>query len=322
MASVITVGYWSGYLSGLLAGSAIGWIASTLWFGTKASRVTEYNEDIEYNEDLPRSEWTCNTGCSCNPPEYSPILEKDSPEVPAVSSPSNSGDNVFYFRLTDKSLAGILENMRRDRQANDDGEFSFIPSPDNETEVDLDGAPASEAAPAKKNNENTEFIRSEEVDEMTGIFEEHSKVQGRSVEETLNVGRNLPKRPVAYPTSAGGGYATMTQIEDMGKKNAEFQEKTISRAEELEIIHAFRGIVNQSYYNVKESVSAQGYTLHPLYITNKDGDQKNPAPFYSGNTLGVRIADEDYNGVPSVGAVITEIVDVGGMDYKNRGAKK
>lgn len=274
--SVVTIGYWSGYLSGLLAGTAVGWILSIM---RTSNSVEEETVDESSDEEILNTE------------------------------ESKTGENIIYFRLTDKSLANIL----RLKEAN----FTF--EEDETTPVDTETPATNE-----DQREVPEVFRPVEIeinnDELAGIFEEEDKIKSRTVEETLDIGRNMPARPVAFLTSVGGGYATMNQIETMGKKHTEYKEATLGRSEELEIIHAFRGIVGSRFYDVQGGVKAQGYSLHPLYVG--DGP-KRQAQYYSATTLGVRIKDEDFNsGIPSVNAVITEIVDVGGMDYKDRGLKR
>ena len=232
--------------------------------------------------------------------------EKDSDDAPDVdSNDSSNGQNIIYFRFTDRAFSEVLARLREDRSSS-------------ETETAPEAATVPECRSASPEpNDNVTPIGETMDSEMADIFEEEDRLKSKTRDEILDIGRKAPTRPVSYLTSTTGGYATMGQLEDIGKKYAEYKDSMITRSEELEIIHAFRGIVGQRYYDAQALVKAQGYILHPLYVGN---GPKRPAQFYSPSTLGVRIRDDEDNGVPGIDAVITEIVDIGGVDAKNKGA--
>lgn len=340
--SFVTSGYWSGYLSGIITGISVGWFLSLLRrdnfkevcdfsqsLGTEVSQNYEslgtevsqkYSSDDESVEmevteavTVEREERDENTKEFPELRDLHSSLPEGSTHESALDGAVTSELNIIYFLLTDASLAKILENTH----LADIRETSFS---GRSTVVDTDDASCvvgDETLPSTLHSVRSNETNIED-DEMTGIFEEEDRIKNRSREETLDVGRKMPTRPVAFLTSVGGGYATMNQIETMGKAHTEYKEATLSRSDEMEIIHAFRGIIGQSYYDAQGMVKSQGYTLHPLYVG--DSDVKRPAQFYSATTLGVRIRDENFDsGIPSVHAVITEIVDVGGIDRGNRG---
>lgn len=326
--SFVTAGYWSGYLSGLLVGIGSGWVLSIM----QRDNFKEVRDDLKIDEKeesgddeslemnvteavTVENDYSECTNKVCRECVTNFVTQNELQDAPEIQSTS-SDLNVIYFRLTDASLAKILQNTNLTNISESSFSGKVVDSDDDAGIVD-------------EKEETTSFLpspgsspRSDEtniaVDEMTGIFEEEDRIKSRSREETLDVGRKMPTRPVAFLTSIGGGYATMNQIETMGKAHTEYKEATLSRSDEMEIIHAFRGIIGQSYYDAQGMVKSQGYTLHPLYVGCSN--IKRPSQFYSATTLGVRIKDENFDsGIPSVHAVITEIVDVGGIDRGDRG---
>ena len=111
----------------------------------------------------------------------------------------------------------------------------------------------------------------------------------------------------------------MSQLSEIGAKNEAYKTNMLSRADELEIIHLFRGIVGMSLTQAQSEAGKQGYTVHPIYV---GAGEKMPALKYSGTTLGVRVRDEKFDPVTkkiSTLATVTEIIDVGGVDAKDRG---
>ena len=141
----------------------------------------------------------------------------------------------------------------------------------------------------------------------------------RTVEEIRDIGRQTGSEPVRFPVAKGGGYVTNSEIEEVSKKSKNFDR--LSRGDELDIMHTFKGIIGMGFFRAQGAVEEQGYSLHPIYIN--DGP-KNPTSTYSATTLGVKVKDSLYDFCDtdkglSCEAVITEIVDVGGQDPHGRG---
>lgn len=87
----------------------------------------------------------------------------------------------------------------------------------------------------------------------------------------------------------------------------------ISIQEELIIIDNHRDIIGE-FYNDAVKQNKTKYTYHPLYINNK----KYPLDVYSDNVIGLEVVDSKYDEKLSNTAIITDIIDVGGVDIYNR----
>ena len=158
--------------------------------------------------------------------------------------------------------------------------------------------------------------------EIESMFDEESKIRDRTLEETLDVGKQIGEEPVRYFAKQGGGYATNEEMKESKDKSDSFKEKKLSRADELDIIHTFGNIKGMNYQQACGIVEEQGYTLYPLYVNNGD---KRRALTYKGTCLGVKVKDPDFNYLKyelSKRAVVVDIVDVGGQDKDNRGMIK
>lgn len=95
--------------------------------------------------------------------------------------------------------------------------------------------------------------------------------------------------------------------------------KRLTRTQELDIIHSFNWMLDNLFDVVELSISNQGYILHPLYIGMS---RKYPLANYDDHVIGVRIDDSNFDyqhHKPSPNAIITEIIDIGGVDLANRG---
>lgn len=295
----MTVGYYSGYFAGMCTGVLVGWIASVL-FGSRDDDENLYGDKMS------------------SPP---------SPQTEDVSSDGNSdhASNVIYFRFTDKAFAELLTRMGSPNTTGLNFNDGIPTSTDNtQTPTATPNTTSATAESATPKVFQSETIGEDETEDIFYEADTAARVEAKTLDEILDVGRNMPTRPVSYLTSTTGGYATMGQLEDIGKKHSEYKNATLKRSDELEIMHAFRGIVGQKYYEAQEMVKGQGYTLHPLYFGK---GRKCPAQLYSATTLGVRVEDKGVEeewptGVPSIDAVVTEIIDVGGIDAKNRGLSK
>lgn len=91
-----------------------------------------------------------------------------------------------------------------------------------------------------------------------------------------------------------------------------------SQEEKAAIFSLSERLCNRSYSAAHEEAQKMGYQLHVLY---NGLSQKMPRFERSETVIGVRIKDPDFlNGIPSKNAIVTEIIDVGGVDEKDRGA--
>jgi len=189
--------------------------------------------------------------------------------------------------------------------------FSNIPIPNFDEQTSKEEIP------------KTENIRNLSVEnEIESMFDEESKIRDRSLEETLDVGKQIGEEPVRYFAKRGGGYATNEEIKESKDDSDLFKEKNLSRADELDIIHTFGNIKGMGYHQACGFVEERGYTLHPLYVNNGD---KRKALTYKGTCLGIKIKDPDFDYFKyelSKKAIIVDIVDVGGQDKDNRGMIK
>lgn len=115
-------------------------------------------------------------------------------------------------------------------------------------------------------------------------------------------GKNTTYRP-----AGGGGYALL--------KNS-LKEKSSNRASIPYFSFSLQG---KTYEEANEIAKENGYTLHVLY---NGLSQKMPLPSFSENVIGVRIKDPNFKNKPSNLAVVTEIIDLGGIDSEDLGAIK
>ena len=118
-------------------------------------------------------------------------------------------------------------------------------------------------------------------------------------------------------SSNNTAYMTFSQLDI---KKDEYDKQKELRKQELDIIKQFHFITNMPYYKAKELCNE--YTILPLYngLTDLRKDNK-----YCDKVIGVRIKDENFDNlrlIPSDTAIITEIIDIGGVDKYNRGAIK
>ncbi len=127
-------------------------------------------------------------------------------------------------------------------------------------------------------------------------------------------------KPQSSRTAPTGGYATLGQLAGDDNESVDVKAR---RAREKDIIGQVFGRITmgQSYHTANEAVKALGYRLHPLY--NGIG-AKTPLLCYDSKVIGVRIKDAELDPAkrPSPGAIVNEIIDVGGIDEEDRGVIK
>ncbi len=318
----------SQYLSGFVAGGAVCWVFSQL-FHKKIVRALypskTYSKSQEETPECgcylgggactlchlcagPYGGCTPETCCSSTPRKESTSDAATVAEIEKAEKASTTPDeNVIYLRLTDKTLQKLLATRFQSFLDEDD----VLPEP-------VTRQPTFSISPTSSASKTTTI---DDGGELTDIFEQTVKTQTRDPKETLALGKNLGTQPTAYPTSKGGGYLTMSQLSEIGAKNEAYKNSmsSLSRADELEIIHLFRGILGMSLTQAQSEAGKQGYTVHPLYVGT---GEKMPALKYSGTTLGVRVKDEKFDSATkkiSPFAIVTEIIDVGGVDAKDHG---
>lgn len=94
---------------------------------------------------------------------------------------------------------------------------------------------------------------------------------------------------------------------------------TLPAAEERKILKQFNNLLYISYTDACQKAALENYSLHILYVGM---GEKMPLSEYSSTTIGVRITDPNWNGSPSSEAVVKEVIDVGGVDSRDRGIIK
>lgn len=159
---------------------------------------------------------------------------------------------------------------------------------------------------------------------------EKVKLHQREIEEHFeHLEEILENKPAATAsTSRTTKYNTLGEIAK-DSVSEKFQDhiheitkvEVLSRSDEREIIHRFRGIVGMTLKQARSELAPHGYDIHTLYVGMGD---KRPRQNYSPNVLGVRVsANQDtmniFTGEPNENAVISEIIDVGGVDIRNYG---
>ncbi len=258
----------------------------------------------------------------------------ETPELPPGSDNNEKiARETFYKIIKENALLGTMPPQDENSSSEDEmtGIFNKLNAPISPS--------SGESSDDSNEGEGEATIRKRVVSSKKRTID---STNGRDEERVLEVGRKIGEQPIAYPSSTSGGYATMSQIEDYGKKHRQFNSVKMTPQEEKSIMKFFEYIKGMNYYAAEESVQRKGYKLHPLYVltesqispesrreSEKFSTEKMPASCYSGTTLGVRIVDEDFgstdeyigNGIdkPSGNAKIVDIIDVGGMDYENRG---
>jgi hypothetical protein len=94
----------------------------------------------------------------------------------------------------------------------------------------------------------------------------------------------------------------------------------IPRHEERKILFNYENLVNKLYYDALKDVNRDNYNLRPLYIGTRSLIDEHYT--FDKNVIGVRISDDQFDiesKRPSSSAIITEIIDIGGVDIYGRG---
>jgi hypothetical protein len=140
------------------------------------------------------------------------------------------------------------------------------------------------------------------------------------------------KPPQAFPVAAGGGYVTNADLQKMGDQHRAYvKSREITRAQELRILDAFRGLIDMPYSVAASEAKKQGYDLHVLYVTERGDNSRGSEGWkmsrpdgFSKNVIGIRVVDDEFDYEhhrPSSNASIEALVDVGGVDEHDRGKR-
>lgn len=193
--------------------------------------------------------------------------------------------NIFYFKLSDESVKAFMSN-------------------DNNVIENF-----------------TNFARKEEVNAEEEYISMLEKELDLKAAESFKKQKTIPEPGTAAPvfhTSKAGGYATFADL-DIAVKTYKAAEVSAERL----VLSEFRDLVGMNYSLACNVAGDRGYFLYPIYHGLK---RTTDSATYSKDVLGVRIKDDDFQywpdgqPRPSVNAVVTEVIDVGGNDRNNRGA--
>jgi hypothetical protein len=269
------------YLSGLICGGAVGWILSLYCHEKIVKLFSKQNKD----QKSP-------------PPGRPSFLAEKPPTIDDIVSDKNT----IVLRLTDNAILKLLSEQTN----------HSVPEPkcDKDELEDIFTEASNQINILKR-----PFVQRDELDD--DYEEDFQKDIQKNI---LEVGKLAQNKKSSFPTSKGGGYLTMNDLEKLKKEHDEAKDvPPISRADEMEIMRVFRGIIGMNFWEAKKKTEEEGYNLHILYIGL---GAKNPLSKFTPATLGIRIKDPIFDfvrWVASKEAVVTEIIDVGGVDLKNRG---
>jgi len=245
---------------------------------------------------------------------YSGEFERDSAKI-LVNTKSLTRKTEKMLNIIENQSHAIAELVRLNER--------FLSLNKNEAPVQYKETTSQDTTPenSEKKEDNTKKLNNEYFDdEIHAMFDEELRRSSRTVEETLEIGKNVGEEPIAFFSGPGGGYATIGQVKKMNEDSRKFHEENrLKRADELDIMHTFNNIRGMNFHQALGIVEEQGYTLYPIYVNN---GIKIPRSVYAGNVLGVSIEDNEFNfcdHFPSKKARIISIIDVGGQDDRDRG---
>lgn len=228
-------------------------------------------------------------------------------------SDSTKKRNKVSFRLTNEAFIAMFSHLER---------MHGVVTADGSNVVAPTAEPMMSTSPLASTPPQPEQVVHLNAQEVAEIFAEEEARHNQTQKEVLDKGRKVKAQPRSLHTSVGGGYVTMSTLEDTSKEHDQWKTSgVLSRGDELEIIHIFRGIVGMTFRDASAKAAEQNYKIHALYVSA--GPKMPLLTGYSGTTIGVRIKDPDFdydNHAPSQTAIVSEIIDVGGVDLKNRGA--
>jgi len=184
----------------------------------------------------------------------------------------------------------------------------YLESSSEETEepkVALEATP--DVAPEVAPEVAPKTVKSQEPDdqvELTNMF-------NAMLSDYNNNKNRIQMKTISPPSSIGDGKYASLHSYGASKRTAE----------EKKLISIFSTeLCNRDYAEASEIAKRSGYDLHPLYVGISG---KMPRDEYSDKFIGVRIKDTQFSyedKTPSKFAIVTEIIDIGGMDANNIGA--
>jgi hypothetical protein len=156
----------------------------------------------------------------------------------------------------------------------------------------------------------------EEIGRLSGKFS--SNPPGVNEVTPSDVQKNIP--------DSVGGYKTLKTILNYDDSSSTTIPNRLSRDDERHIIASFssgtpHSLISHSLKSAREIAAKMGYNVHPVW---KGVREKRPLAQYNPKTIGVRITKGDYEGFTTEireddAEIVTEIIDVGGVDIDNRG---
>lgn len=120
-------------------------------------------------------------------------------------------------------------------------------------------------------------------------------------------------------TKQFGGAFGYRPLDDFTPARPKVTDPTLlSRTEERRILDGLKHIVGMPLNEAEAEVAAENMSIHVLYVGM---GPKMPLPAYSSTTIGVRVKKAE-EGLYDGGSVITELIDVGGIDARDYGVIK
>lgn len=144
------------------------------------------------------------------------------------------------------------------------------------------------------------------------------EIQGETLESIFNQEEeklNVREVPVKTETIRSDKYVYL----DRFGEDKSVDTYTLPRQEERKILRQFNHLINMPLAEAQKEAAKENYSIHILYVGMSD---KMPLSSFSSTTLGVRIKDNEWNETASVNAIVTELIDVGGVDVRDVGIIK
>lgn len=181
--------------------------------------------------------------------------------------------------------------------------------------------PSKEPKPSQKTKDG-EYDMQAEINDMLATALKSGTLEDKPKNITTETESKTEKNKPSSGSVGVGAYAAYKALDSDQEIQKNAPPGALSRKEEMSIINSFKHLIGMGYADALELAREKGYNLYPLYLSY---GPKMPALNYSPRTLGVRVKDHLFDsriGQPSKDAEILEIVDVGGVDYKDHGMIK
>ena len=269
------------WATGFLLGGATAWLLTSIAANGTISRLRGKLSSLTTDEEEIRED--------C-----------DITNVPSLID-EPSATNVIYLRLTDASVAAWIN--------------TFIQPPNSSPRADDDEPQTVPATDSDREPTPPAPVSTSELENMFGEVVNETRSRAHQQAAALCIS-------AAPATPARAGYATLGELEEKGKESTKHVPGMLKRSEELEVINGFRGILNKKVKDMPEELTKAGYSLRVMYVGTEDVRKKEWV--YDAKCLGIRVRKPDM----LIGSLektsveelyIAEIVDVGGVDVRNRG---